>query len=536
MIIPDTIYNTVKLYPNKEAIICPEGRFTYRQFKERIDAAAAALHESGISKGDRVALLHSNCHLFMEIYYAVGQIGAVLVPLNTRLSTGELSFMFKDSGSRLLISQYQFQGKASKMKRDIEDMEGVIWTRCPSDFIPGKDERTYERFLESARSSVYEERGIQPDDIAQIYYTSGSTGRPKGVIMTHKNMTCHAMGTLSEYRVTDEDVWGHVAPQFHMSDACNSWAITWAGGKHVMVDTFDTTRILDYIEKEKITVLKMVPTMWTMLLSDPTVYQRDYSSLRLVISGGAPIALDLIKKIMATFGCEYIQNYGMTEGTHYLTISRLKENLKRLSEQKQLEYKAKIGRPFLGVKIRVVDENDQDVEGDGQQVGEIIAKGDIITPGYWQLPEENARAFKDGWLYTGDLATIDEEGYIDIVDRKKDMILSGGENVFSVEVERVLYKHPSIVEGTVIGVPDPKWGEAVKAVCVIKEAGVVSEEELIQLCKEHLAHYKAPKSVDFVQALPKTGSGKIDKRSLRKRYWDEHERSIGSSAPTLSKG
>ena len=526
MIIPDTLYNTAKLYPRKIAIVCSEGRFTYREFKDRIDHVASAFHESGISKGDRVAVFHMNCHVFLELYYAAAQIGAVLVPLNTRLSSGELTFMMEDSGARLLVSDYQFLDKINEMKPKMPTVETIIWTRTPKAFQPDEKEILYEEFLLSAAHPGFEEKDVSPDDIAQIYYTSGSTGRPKGVIMTHKNMTTHAMGTLWEYQVTDNDVWGHVAPLFHMADACNGWSITWAGGRHVMIDKFDTGRILDVIEKERLTMLKMIPTMWTMLLNDPTISERDLSSIRLVVSGGAPIAPELIKKIMTTFGCEYIQNYGMTEATHFLTISRLKDHLKELSEAEQLKYKAKTGRPFLGVKIRVVDKNDQDVKADGKAVGEIIVKGDIITPGYWKLPEEDARAFKDGWFYTGDLSTIDEEGYLQIVDRKKDMIVTGGENVFSIEVEKVLYMHPEMVEAVVLGVPDDKWGEAVKAVCVLKQGSQACKEELIALCKKHLAHYKAPKSVDFVKELPKTGSGKIDKKRLKEKYWKGRGRFI----------
>ena len=527
MIIPDTLYNTVKLYSDKEAIICPEGRFTYREFKQHIDLLASALHEAGISKGDKVAVLHSNCHIFLEIYYAAAQIGAVLVPLNTRLSPRELAFMINDSQSRMLVSQYQLWNKVSEMRGEIQGIEQIILSRAPSNFCPGDAEVTYQDFLESARLPRYEEKDIDPDDIAQIYYTSGSTGRPKGVIMTHKNMTAHALGTIAEYQISDEDIWIHAAPLFHITDACNTWAITWAGGKHILIDRFDPVQVIDVIEREKVTIVKLVPTMWNMLLSDPAVHQHDYSHLRLVISGGAPIALELIRKIMTNFKCEYIQNYGMTESTHFLTISRLKENLKKLPQEEQLEYRAKTGRPFIGVKMRVVDEHDHDVKPDGKQVGEIIVKGDIITPGYWRLPEENARAFKDGWLYTGDLATIDAEGYINIVGRRKDMIVTGGENVFSIEVEKVLYLHPDIIEASVLGVPDPKWGEAVKAVCVLKKGRSVSEEELILFCKEHLTHYKAPKSVDFVDALPKTGSGKIDKKTLKENYWQGSDRFVG---------
>jgi fatty-acyl-CoA synthase len=521
MIISDTIFNTVKLYPEKEAIICGENRFTYGQFKKRIDLLAAALHEAGINKGDKIATLHSNCHIYAEIYYAVAQIGGVLVPLNTRLSSDELSFMLDDSQSKILFSQQVFEEKVLALVKKAGGIQKIVWCRTTHDLSLGEVDILYEEFLNSAQHSTYEERAISPDDIAQIYYTSGSTGRPKGVIMTHKNMTTHAMGTIVEYQITDEDVWFHVAPLFHMSDACNLWAITWAGGTHVFIGKVKPHMMLDYIEREKITMLKLVATMWAMLLSDDSVAQRDYSSLRLVISGGSPISTELVRRIIETFQCEYVQNYGMTESTHFLTISRLKEKLRKLPPEEQFRYRKKTGRPFFGVKIRVVDNDGVDVEPNGDHVGEIIAKGDIITPGYWRLPEENERAFKDGWLYTGDLATIDKEGYIQIVDRKKDMIVTGGENVFCIEVENSLCSHPGIKEAAVVGVPDPKWGEAVKAVCVMRGSQTIEEEDLIQFCKDKIAHYKAPKSVDFVEELPTTGSGKIDKKEIKRRYYQK---------------
>ncbi len=527
MIIADTINNTILLYPEKEAIICGEHRFTYAQFKKRIDALSAALHEAGIIKGDKIAILHTNCHIYAEIYNAVAQIGAVLVPLNTRLSSDELAFMLDDSQSRMLFSQQVFEEKAKAIVEKYGGIQKIVWCRTTPPFSPGEDELLYENFLASTHQMNYQEKDILPDDIAQIYYTSGSTGRPKGVIMTHKNMTTHAMGTIVEYQVTDEDVWFHVAPLFHMADACNLWATTWAGATHVFIDKVEPSRILDYIERDKITMLKLVASMWTMLLGQPDVHQRDYRSLRLVISGGSPISPELVKQIMETFKCEYVQNYGMTEATHFLTISRLKDKLRKLSPEEQFKYRAKTGRPFLGVQIRVVDENGIDVEPNGDCVGEIITKGDIITPGYWRMPEENKRAFKDGWLYTGDLATIDKEGYIQIVDRKKDMIVTGGEKVFSIEVENVLCMHPSVKVATVIGVPHPKWGEAVKAICVLRDSLMIGEEELIQFCKEKIAHFKAPKSVDFVEELPTTGSGKIDKKKIKCRYLQAQSKTTG---------
>jgi len=252
-----------------------------------------------------------------------------------------------------------------------------------------------------------------------------------------------------------------------------------------------------------------------------------------LMSGGAPIAPELVKKIIETFKCDYIQTYGMTETSPYLTLSILKKNLKRLPPEEQLIYKSKTGREFITVSLRVVDEKGNDVKRDGKEVGEIIVKGDTITPGYWNMPDETKETIKGGWLYTGDLATIDEEGYVQIVDRKKDMIITGGENVYSTEVENVLYMHPAVLEAAVIGVPDEHWGEAVKAVVVLKKGYRASEKEIIEFCKRHIASYKAPKSVDFVTSLPKTGSGKIYKKGIRERYWRDIKSAGGKKAPIL---
>jgi fatty-acyl-CoA synthase len=245
-----------------------------------------------------------------------------------------------------------------------------------------------------------------------------------------------------------------------------------------------------------------------------------------VVSGGAPISPSLVQKIMDTFGCEYVQNYGMTETTQFVTISRLKDNLLALPPEEQLKYRVTTGRPFIGVKLKVVGSDGNEVACDGKQVGEIMVKGDIVTPGYWNLPEENARSFEDGWLHTGDMAVMNEEQYITVVDRKKDMIVTGGENVFCIEVENALYKNPAVLEAAVFGVPDEKWGEAVKAVVALKKGYSVTEKEIIDFCKNLIAHYKAPKSVDILDSLPKTGSGKIFKKALKDPYWEGYEKRV----------
>ncbi len=490
----------IRLWPKKEGAVCGKIRLLYEDIGKRVFSLFSALKDLGIKKGDRVAILYENCHRFLESYFSCAHLGAILVPINIRLSKREISDIISDSGSILLITQEKFRDK----------LDGID-IRCI-------DEKEYERLIERFDPEI-PEIDIQDEDIAQIYYTSGTTGKPKGVILTHKNVKIHALGTIAELHLTDKDNWIHAAPMFHLADAWATFSITWVGGKHVFVPVFDTEKVLRLIEEEKVTITNLIPTMLNMMVNHPDVGKYDYSSLRILMSGGAPIATELVRRIIDTFKCEYIQTYGMTETSPYLTMSILKDHLRKLPKEEQLKYRAKTGREFITVSLRVVDENGRDVKKDGKQVGEIIVKGDTITPGYWDRPEETKEAIKDGWLYTGDLATIDEEGYVQIVDRKKDMIITGGENVYSTEVENVLYMHPAILEAAVIGVPDEKWGEAVKAVVVLKDGYSVTEEELIKFCKKHLASYKVPKSVDFLDSLPKTGSGKIYKKALRERYW-----------------
>jgi acyl-CoA synthetase (AMP-forming)/AMP-acid ligase II len=530
MVIPDSIYNTVLQYPRKIGIVSVDDgiRMTYSEFRERIQKVCVFLQSEGYRKGDKIAILHTNSHHYMEVYYAAAFCGIILVPLNHRLSPEELIHCCSDAGAEALISEYVFKEKTFAIVARCPGIKKIIWTRVPWKEVPslGPNELDYDRMIEETKGGTFVEPELKHDDIAQIYYTSGSTGRPKGVIMTHMNQTYDALGTIIEYRLTDEDVYIHTAPMFHMTDAVLTWAVTWIGGRHVLISRFDPENILRTFERERVTVAKMVPMMWNQLVNHPKVNHYDYSSLRLVVSGGAPISPSLVQKLMDTFKCEYVQNYGLTETTQFVTISRLKEHLRDLPPEEQLKYRAATGRPFIGVKLRVVNEYGEDVKQDGKEVGEIIVKGDIVTPGYWNLPEENARAFKDGWLYTGDLATIDEEQYVRIVDRKKDMIVTGGENVYCLEVENVIYKHPAILETAVIGVPDPKWGEAVKAVVVLKPGHSVTEEELIAFCKERLTHYKCPKSVDFVDSLPKTGSGKIYKKAIREKYWEGYDKRV----------
>jgi acyl-CoA synthetase (AMP-forming)/AMP-acid ligase II len=525
MILTETLKKASKLFPEKQAIVCGGKRWTYREFHTRVNRLSSCLKAFGINKNDKVAILLPNCHTFLEAYYGIAQIGATSVPINIRLSPGEIDFILQDSESKVLISNPVYQKQIDPIREKMSGIKKIIWT---GDGIKAQEDRDlhYEKVLELGDPNPPQETVITGEDIAQIYYTSGTTGRPKGVMLSHKNVMTHALGTIAEIHLTDQDVWIHVAPLFHLADAWATWAITWVGGTHVLVREFDAKTVLETIEKEKVTLSNLIPTMLNLMVNYPEVGKYDYSSLRVLLSGGAPIAPEVVRKIVETFKCDYIQTYGMTETSPYLTVSILKGHLKTLPDKEQLKFKSKTGREFISVELKVVNDKGGEIKKDEKEVGEIIVRGDIVTKGYWKLPEETAKAIKNGWLYTGDMAVIDEEGYVTIVDRKKDMILTGGENVYSTEVENVLYMHPAILECAVVGVPDEKWGEAVKGVVVLKQGNTANEQEIIRFCKDRIAHYKAPKSIDFIEALPRTGSGKIQKKGLRDQYWKGYEKKV----------
>ncbi len=518
MQIPFILEKALSLHADREAVICGEHRFTYEMFARRTYALAAFLRASGVIRGECVAILHPNRHEFLEAYFAAAQIGAVLNPLNFRLSPRELAFILSDSGAETLIAAARFRDGVESLGKLDTPVQRVVWT--------GQDERPsafeaieYEDvILAHTTDTPPSPPDMRDEDVAHLYYTSGTTGRPKGVMLTHKNVCTHALAAIAELQITDRDRWIHAAPLFHLADAWATFALTWVGGKHVVVEDFEPPEVLSLMERERVTLTNMIPTMLNMLVHTPGVTERDFSGLRVILSGGSPIAPEVVRRIMDTFGCDYIQTYGMTETSPYLTVSILKDSLTRLPAEEQFVYKARTGRPFLGVLLRVVREDGSEVARDDREVGEITVRGDIVTPGYWNRPEETTAALRNGWLLTGDMAVVDPEGYVNIVDRKKDMIITGGENVYSVEVENVLYEHPAVLEAVVIGVPDPKWGEAVKAVVVLNEGCSGDEEDIIRHCKERIAGYKAPKSVDFVEALPRTGSGKLYKKGLKDRY------------------
>jgi acyl-CoA synthetase (AMP-forming)/AMP-acid ligase II len=460
----------------------------------------AFLHARGVAPGDRVASLLQNGIDHWLAYFAAAACGAVLVPLNTRLSAGEQRTILAHAEAVLLMHDAAFAARADELRTDLR--EGATGVAAA---------------IAAAGAAPFFATPAIAEAPAHLYYTSGTTGRPKGVILTHRNVCTHARAAVQELSLASNDRWAHIAPMFHLADAWAVFAITLAGGEHVFLPQFSPAAALDLLAHERVTITNLVPTMLALMVAEPDASDRDYG-LRVMLSGGAPIAPAVVRAVMDTFRCDYVQTYGMTETSPYLTLSLLSPELRRLPPERQLHWKCKTGRPFLGVELRVVAEAGRPVAADGVAVGEIRVRGPTVTKGYWRDAAATAAAFDDeGFLRTGDLATIDEHGYVDIKDRSKDVVKTGGEAVYSTEVEAVLHQHPAVLECAVFGRPDPIWGEIVAAAVVLRPALAATEAELIAFCRERIAHYKAPRQVRFLEALPKTGSGKIQKRTLREQ-------------------
>jgi long-chain acyl-CoA synthetase len=365
---------------------------------------------------------------------------------------------------------------------------------------------------------------VQEDDLFGIYYTGGTTGLAKGVMLSHKNILSNAYHFVTALGLRDDQVGLHSAPMFHLADGSSNFAITMVGGAHVMVKAFEPVTVLKAIDQFKPTLTLWVPTMINMLVNHPQIGDYDLSSLKYILYGASPISPDLLKKAIDVFQCDFVQLYGMTEAGPILTLLSPEDHKKALASQENEFLLNAAGRQIIGVDVRVVDESGRDVNPG--EVGEIIARGDNIMQGYWNKPKETAVALIDGWYWSKDLARIDESQYVYIVDRAKDMIVSGGENVYSVEVEDALSAHSAVLEVAVLGVPHDEWGEAVKSVVALKPGASATEEELQTFCKQRIAGYKVPKSIDFIEELPKSGAGKILKKDLREKYWKGIERRV----------
>ncbi|HTV58341.1 MAG TPA: long-chain-fatty-acid--CoA ligase [Verrucomicrobiae bacterium] len=504
-------------YPRRTAVVCGEDRFTYDQLGERVGRLAGALLALGVKAGDRVAFLSTNCHRLLEAYYGVLEAGAVLLPLNIRLSPNELAYILQDSGATILFIERQLIGLADSFRNSIPSVK-IFCQLDGAPEAPWLAPQNYEALLSASAPFRADITSIDENSLAELFYTSGTSADPKGVMLSHRNVYLHALHVCVGHEVEKGSVELHTIPLFH----ANGWGVTHfltlLGGTHVMIHRFDPKEVFRLIEKEGARSCCLVPIMATALVNCPERKNYDLSSLRRIVIGGAASSPTLIREVERTFGCECYSGYGLTETSPTLSLSSMKTGMNWEGENRYIG-RAMTGFAMPGVEMRVVDAAGKDVPHDGQSIGEIIVRGDGVMEGYWRQPKASAEALRDGWFHTGDMATLNEDGYFLIVDRKKDIIVSGGENISSLEIEKTLVAHPAVLEICVIPVPDEKWGEVPKALVVLKPGAAATEAELSEFCRSRLAHYKCPRSFEFVSSLPKTGTGKILKRDIRKKYW-----------------
>ncbi len=510
------LHHAERQYPTRTAVVSRGERFTYRQMGERVGRLAGALRDAGVEPGERVAFLGTNSHRLLEAYYGVLEAGAILAPLNIRLSSGELAHILNDCEASMLLFDRQFLPLVESFRRAVPSVRLFVQLEEPVE-APWLAPQPYDAWIAAAEPHRADFTLIDEDAVAELFYTSGTSAQPKGVMLTHRNIYMHALHTCIGIGTENGAVELHTIPLFH----ANGWGIahflTMLGGKHVMVEGFDPVAIFRAIQDEGVHKFNAVPFMATVLANHPARHDYDLSSLREVVIGGAASSPTLVRDVEQAFNCTCYAGYGLTETAPVLSTSPMKRELGFEGEQRHA-VQAMTGFAVPGVEMHIVDGDGQRLPEDGTVFGELIARGDGIMLGYWRQPALSAEALRDGWFHTGDMATIDEHGYVLIVDRKKDIIVSGGENISSLEVEKALLAHPSVMEVAVIPVSDSRWGEVPKALVVLKTGLTATEAELIAFSRNCLTHYKCPKSVLFVEHLPKTGTGKVLKKNLRAQY------------------
>ena len=473
---------------------------------------------AGVEPGDRVSFLSYNSHQLLEAYYGVLEAGGVLNPLNVRLAPAEIGYILGHAGSRMVFYHADFEPMVTALRPSLPSE--VRWVR-----MEGPNDE-YEGLL-AAASDEYLPPSVDEDAMAELFYTSGTTGRPKGVVLTHRNLHLHAIYAALVLRMTDADTILHVVPLFHV----NGWGaphwMTLVGGKHVMLRKFDPAALLALLEQERVTHLLGVPTIFTAVINHPDHVTRDLSSLKEAIIGGAPASPTLVEAIEREMGCAAIVGYGLSETTPVLAIARPRPHLTAREEPDMAaRRKAMTGYAMAGAALRVVDNDGADVAANGEEIGEIVVRSNVVMEGYYRDPEGTAEKIRDGWFHTGDMAVIDEVGYITIKDRSKDIIIRGGENISSVEIENAIASHASVLECAVIAAPDERWGEVPVALVVLREGEEATAQDLRRHVRAQLADFKVPRAIEFRDALPKGGTGKILKTELREPFWEGRDKHV----------
>ena len=504
------VRRTRALYPDREAVIDGDVRLTYAQFLARCDAWSAALQTLGVGKGDRVAYIAPNTHAHLESFYAVPQIGAVLVPINFRLTADDFAYIIGHSGAKVVCAHPDYLEMVDSIRDRIPHVEQFVALEGSRDGW-----LDYESTV-AASSGQFARPEIDETDLLSINYTSGTTSRPKGVMITHRNAYMNVVGTLIHVHMTPGDRYLWTLPMFHANGWTFVWIVTAVGGTHVCLRRVAPDQIFPAIEREAITMFCAAPTVLIGIANAPAELRQGVRRGLRVLTAGAPPAATTIATIEGDLGWEVTQVYGLTETAPFITVCEPRPEHEALSLADRATVKAYQGVELItSGELRGVGDDGNEVPHDGQTLGEITVRGNVVMKGYYNDPTATAAAIRDGWFFTGDAAVVHPDGYAEIRDRLKDVIISGGENVSSVEVEGVLLRHPAVQEVAVVGLPDERWGEAPHAFVVLKPAASATDDELRQFARDNMAHFKAPRDFHFIDELPKTATGKIQKYVLR---------------------
>jgi acyl-CoA synthetase (AMP-forming)/AMP-acid ligase II len=506
--------------PEADFAVYQGQRTSYGEARAAIHRIAHALIDAGLEPGDRAAFLAKNCVESVHFFYAASKVGVVPVPLNYRLAGPEWAYIVNDSGARLLVARGELALGIDTIRGEIPKVERFVGLAAD---VPGWT--SWEEW-QGDRPTHAPARDVPEDSDLYQMYTSGTTGRPKGAVLTQRAVTSNLGQIASMVQLRTGDRYLIVAPLYHAAAAVAGFWTLQQGGALYIQEEFDPHEVLRALSEDRIAAATLVPAMiQACLVAAPEAGERSYDDLRFVLYGASPIAEETLRHAMQVFGCEFVQGYGMTETTAGLTFLLPSDHERALREKPELLISA--GRAIPGTEVRIVDEDGDPVPTG--EIGEVVARGPQLMRGYWNLPDATREALREGWMHTGDAGRLDDEGYLYIQDRVKDMIVSGGENVYPREVEDVLFEHPAVADAAVIGVPHEQWGEGVKAIVVLRPGADAGAEDILGFCRGRLAGYKRPGSVDFVDELPRNPSGKVLKRELREPWWKGHARRVAGS-------
>jgi long-chain acyl-CoA synthetase len=509
------------LFGDRDAVVDGTVRWDYRDLRRRVASFDAGLDALGLRHGDVVGVLALNCAEHLVAWLGVPRSGRVLNDLNTRLAPAELEFILADSGARALLVDDTFLPTGVALAQACASVEHLVHIGA------GPTPEGCLSFAQLTAGDGGPPATVGSDDLAGIFYTGGTTGLPKGAMLSHRNLVANAKHLLIEIHYTHADRYLHAGPMFHLADGASTYALTWVGGAHVIMPSFAPQEWLRLVATERITRSLLVPTMINAVVNHPDTPGTDLSSLRSMLYGASPMPAELLRRAMELIPCDYQQAYGMTEASPILTVLTADDHRRGAAGEEPFARRLRsAGRPVVGVEAEV-RRPDGTRAGPGEP-GEVWARGANIMLGYWRRPEETAAVLDDdGWYHSGDAAYEGDDGYLYIVDRVKDMIISGGENVYCAEVESAVYAHPAVLECAVFGIPDEQWGERVHAAVVLKDGAEATEDEIVERCRAAIAGYKVPRGIDFhSEPLPKSGAGKLLKRDLRAPYWEGRERQV----------